>query len=492
MAAKQTGSNGPTEKNHLFASYKIDPAFYDEMFDAAGAPREHCRELWKVLGAMPYDEIATMQERVKRSFLYEGITFSVYGEEGAQDHIIPIDIIPRLIAAAEWESLERGLHQRIQALNLFLADIYGPERIINDGVVPADMVRGCPQFRNAMRGVEVAHGIHVSVCGTDLVRSHDGFMVLEDNLRVPSGVSYMLANRAAIKTSLRDVFRRQKVRNIDGYGRLLRQTLAELSPHGNAYPTIVLLTPGIYNSAFYEHMFLAREMGVELVTGNDLVARNGFVYMRTTAGLRRVDVIYRRIDDDFLDPLVFRPDSQLGTPGLFNAYRLGNVAIANAPGTGVADDKSMYAYVPEMIRYYLDEEPLLANVETHLCRDPEALEYTLDNLDNLVIKEVGGSGGYGMLIGPHATTEERNAFARKINASPENYISQPVLDLSCTPCLTDDGAAPRHVDLRPFVLNGREIRLVPGAFCRVALTAGSLVVNSSQGGGGKDLWVLSE
>ncbi|MDE0702113.1 MAG: circularly permuted type 2 ATP-grasp protein [Rhodospirillaceae bacterium] len=486
----ESGTAAP-EEGHLFAGYETDPAFYDEMFDADGAPRAHCRELWAALGETPRDELATMQERAERSFLHEGITFSVYGEEGAQERIIPIDIVPRIVDAEQWDLLERGLRQRLEALNLFLADIYGPGRVIADGVIPADMVRGCPQFRNAMRGVDVPHGAYVSVCGTDLVRTHDGFLVLEDNLRVPSGVSYMLANRAAVKTSLRDAFRRHRVRGIENYGRLLRRTLAELSPRGDSDPTIVLLTPGVYNSAFYEHMFLARETGVELVQGGDLVARNGFVYMRTTGGLRRVDVIYRRIDDDFLDPLTFRPDSMLGTPGLFNAYRLGNVAIANAPGTGVADDKSVYAYVPDIIRYFLNEEPLLANVETHLCRDPDGLEYTLDNLDKLVVKEVGGSGGYGMLVGPHATAEERGAFAEKIRATPENYISQPTLDLSRAPCLTEDGAAPRHVDLRPFVLRGQETRLVPGAFCRVALTPGSLVVNSSQGGGGKDLWVLS-
>ena len=334
-------------------------------------------------------------------------------------------------------------------------------------------------------------GAYVSVCGTDIVRTHDGFMVLEDNLRVPSGVSYMLANRQAVKTSLRDLFRRHRVRGIEHYGAFLRQTLAELAPPAVSDPTIVLLTPGVYNSAFYEHMFLAHEMGVELVQGNDLLVHNGFVYMRTTEGLRRVDVIYRRVDDDFVDPLVFRPDSHLGTSGLFHAYQLGNVAIANAPGTGVADDKSVYAYVPDMIRYFLNEEPILANVETHLCRAPEGLEYTLDNLERLVVKMVGGAGGYGMLVGPHATSAERAAYAEEIRKDPANFISQPTLDLSCAPCLSDGGAAPRHVDLRPFVLHGHETRLVPGAFCRVALTPGSLVVNSSQGGGGKDLWVLS-
>ena len=339
-----------------------------------------------------------------------------------------------------------------------------------------------------MRGLEVPHGVYVALCGTDIVRTNEGFVVLEDNLRVPSGVSYMLANRRALKTSLRNLFRRHRVRGIEHYGQLLRQTLAELAPPGVSDPCIVLLTPGVYNSAFYEHMFLAQEMGIELVQGSDLLVHNGFVYMRTTAGLRKVDVIYRRIDDDFIDPLAFRADSQLGTPGLFYAYRLGNVTIANAPGTGIADDKSVYAYVPDMIRYYLGEEPLLANVDTHLCREPEGLEYTLDNLETLIVKMVGESGGYGMLVGPQASPAERAAYAEELRRNPANYVSQPVLDLSVSPCLTPDGAAPRHVDLRPFVLRGREIRLVPGAFCRVALVKGSLVVNSSQGGGGKDLW----
>ena len=491
MPASPGAGGGSVEGERLFAGYESDPAFYDEMFEAGGAPRGHCRELWGALDTMPRAEIASMQERAERSFLHEGITFSVYGEEGAQERIIPIDVLPRLIDAGDWDLIERGLRQRLEALNLFLADIYGPGRILADGVVPVDLVRGCPQYRIEMRDVAVPQGAYVSVCGTDLVRTHGGFLVLEDNLRVPSGVSYMLANRRAVKTSLRNLFRRHRVRGIEHYGLLLRQSLAELAPPGVSEPCIVLLTPGVHNSAFYEHMFLARETGVELVQGRDLLVHNGFVYMRTTGGLRRVDVIYRRIDDDFLDPLAFRPDSQLGTPGLFYAYRLGNVAIANAPGTGVADDKSVYVHVPDMIRYYLSEEPLLANVETHLCRDPEGLEFTLDNLDRLVVKVVGGSGGHDMLIGPHATPAERAAYGEEIRRNPANFVSQPALDLSRAPCLTAGGAAPRHVDLRPFVLRGRETRLVPGAFCRVALTPGSLVVNSSQGGGGKDLWVLS-
>ena len=483
-----TGGNAPD--GSLFANYPTDPRFYDEMFEAEAAPRDHCRELWNVLDGMAPEEIAAMQERAERSFLQEGITFAVYGEEGAQERIIPIDVLPRIVDADTWEFIERGLRQRLKALNLFLADIYGRGRILSDGVIPADMIYGCPQYRIEMRGVAVPQGIHVALCGTDLVRTRDGFMVLEDNLRVPSGVSYMLANRAAVKASLNNLFRQYRVRGIEHYGSLLRQTLSELAPPGVTDPCIVLLTPGVHNSAFYEHMFLAREMGVELVQGRDLLVHDGFVYMRTISGLRKVDVIYRRVDDDFLDPLAFRADSQLGVPGLFYAYRLGNVVLANAPGTGVADDKSVYAFVPDIIRYYLSEEPLLANVQTHLCRNPEGLEYTLDNLERLVVKMVGESGGYGMLVGPQSTAAERDAYAKGILKNPANFISQPVLDLSCAPCLAEEGASPRHVDLRPFVLCGRETRLVPGAFCRVALTKGSLVVNSSQGGGGKDLWVL--
>ena len=485
------GSGGKEPDGSLFANYPTDPRFYDEMFAAAGVPRDHCRELWNVLDGMVPEEIAAMQERAERSFLQEGITFAVYGEEGAQERIIPIDVLPRIVDADTWDFIERGLRQRLKALNLFLADIYGRGRILSDGVIPADMIYGCPQYRIEMRGVAVPQGIHVALCGTDLVRTRDGFMVLEDNLRVPSGVSYMLANRGAVKASLNNLFRHCRVRGIEHYGALLRQTLSELAPHGVSDPCIVLLTPGVHNSAFYEHMFLAREMGVELVQGRDLLVHDGFVYMRTIGGLRKVDVIYRRVDDDFLDPLAFRADSQLGVPGLFYAYRLGNVVLANSPGTGVADDKSVYAYVPDIIRYYLSEEPLLANVQTHLCRNPQSLEYTLDNLERLVVKMVGESGGYGMLVGPQSTAAERDAYAKEILKDPANFISQPVLDLSCAPCLTEEGASPRHVDLRPFVLCGSETRLVPGAFCRVALTKGSLVVNSSQGGGGKDLWVLS-
>ncbi|MDE2740670.1 MAG: circularly permuted type 2 ATP-grasp protein [Gemmatimonadota bacterium] len=476
-----------------FDAYDLNAAIYDEMFLPDGTPREHCRELYDTLCRLSDEELSAIQERVTHSFSTEGITFTVYGDDEADERIIPIDCVPRLLSAAEWRHLESGLTQRISALNRFLEDVYGEARIIADGVIPADAVRGCPQYRIEMRGVFVPYGTWVAVCGTDLVRTlDDGFVVLEDNLRVPSGVSYMIANRKVVKTSLRRLYRSCRVREVEHYGQVLLQTLRDLAPEGCTDPCIVLLTPGVYNSAFYEHMFLAYEIGASLVEGRDLLVNDGFVYMRTTKGLRRVDVIYRRVDDDFLDPLVFRSDSLLGVPGLLHAFKLGNVALANAPGTGVADDKSVYAYVPDMIRYYLGEEPILANVETYLCRRPEDLEYTLDNLDNLVVKRVGESGGYGMLIGPHATPAERTAYAEELRADPADFISQPVLALSSAPCFIEGRAEPRHVDLRPFVLHGRETRIVPGAFCRVALRRGSLVVNSSQGGGGKDLWVLED
>ncbi len=397
-----------------------------------------------------------------------------------------------MLSGDDWQLIEFGLTQRLTALNRFLEDVYKEARIVSDGVIPTDVVRGCPQYRIEMRGFSPPHGVWVAICGTDIVRTNDGFLVLEDNLRVPSGVSYMIANRKVIKAGLRRIYRSARVREVEHYGRLLQAALRELAPADRSYPCIALLTPGVYNAAFYEHMFLAGEIGAELVEGRDLVVNDGYVYMCTTAGLRRVDVMYRRVDDDFLDPLIFRPDSLLGVPGLLHAYRRGNVSLVNAPGTGIADDKSVYAYVPEMIRYYLGEDPILANVETYLCRRPEGLEYTLDNLENLVVKRVGESGGYGMLVGPHATPAERAAYADEVRANPADFIAQPVLALSRTPCLIEGRFEARHVDLRPFVLRGRETRTVPGAFCRVALRRGSLVVNSSQGGGGKNLWVLDD
>ncbi len=473
-----------------FNDYELDGRIYDEMFHADGNARSHYQGVHTALTGTSAADLADIQDQVTGSFSSEGISFKVYGDDEGDERIIPVDCLPRVLSASEWRELETGLTQRLKALNLFLADVYGPARIVEDGVIPVDVVRGCPQYRIEMRGFKAPHGVWVAICGTDLVRTNEGFKVLEDNLRVPSGVAYMLANRKAVKASFRRLYRSSRVQEIEHYGRVLRTTLEELSPAGTSDPTIALLTPGVYNSAFYEHMFLAGQIGAELVEGRDLLVDDGFVYMRTTAGLRRVDVVYRRIDDDFLDPVVFREDSLLGVPGIMHACKQGNVTLANAPGTGVADDKSVYAYVPDMIRYYLAEEPIIANVETYLCRNPEGLEYTLDNLANLVVKRVGESGGYGMLIGPHATPAERAEYAEQVRANPADFISQPVLDLSRAPCLIDGRIEPRHVDLRPFVLHGRQTRIVPGAFCRVALRRGSLVVNSSQGGGGNDLWVL--
>ena len=484
-----------------FDTYDLDPSIYDEMFLPDGTSRSHCRSLHERLRQLTSDELVGIQERVTRSFSDEGITFTVYGDEEADERIIPIDCIPRVMSGAEWGHLEAGLTQRLKALNLFLDDVYGRSRvkdlygkprIVHDGVVPEDVILTCPQYREEMQGFSAPHGTWVAICGTDLVRTNDGFRVLEDNLRVPSGVSYMLANRKTAKASLRRLYRRSRVREVENYGRVLLRTLMELAPDGREEPCIALLTPGVYNSAFYEHMFLAHELGAELVEGRDMIVRDGFVYMRTTTGLRRVDVVYRRVDDDFVDPLVFRPDSLLGVPGLIDAYKLGNVALVNAPGTGVADDKSVYAYVPDMVRYYLGEDTILENVETYLCRRPEDLEYTLDNLQDLVVKRVGESGGYGMLIGPHSSAKEREEYAEQVRADPAGFISQPTLAISRSPCLIEGQIEPRHVDLRPFVLHGRETRIVPGAFCRVALRRGSLVVNSSQGGGGKDFWVLED
>lgn len=475
-----------------FTQYDIQPQIYDEMFVSAGKPREHYQQLHDGLLELTSEELVRIQEQVTRSFSNEGISFTVYGDEEGTERIIPIDCVPRIVSRQDWEFLDRGLKQRIRALNLFLEDVYNAGKIMSDGVIPVDVVKECPQYRVEMQGFSPPHGAWVAICGTDLVRTNDGFRVLEDNLRVPSGVSYMVANRKAIKASMRRLYREARVQEVEEYGRQLQRTLQELAPAGRQEPTVALLTPGVFNSAFYEHMFLAREIGAELVEGQDLLVNDGFVYMRTTEGLRRIDVIYRRVDDDFIDPLVFRPDSMLGVPGLLHAYRLGNVSLANSPGTGVADDKSVYAYVPDMIRYYLAEDPILLNVDTRLCRRPEDLEYTLDNLENLVVKRVGESGGYGMIIGPHSTKEERDEYAKQMLANPADFISQPVLDLSRAPCLVDGVFEPRHVDLRPFILHGQETRIVPGAFCRVALKRGSLVVNSSQGGGGKDLWVLRD
>ena len=479
-----------------FANYSLDPSIYDELFAPDGSPRPHAQLLFEALNHLSSADLANIQSRVNRTFSSESISFTVYGDpapgELAEERIIPVDPIPRIIAAADWLTLSHGLEQRVKALNSFLQDIYGPAHIIADGVIPADMILDCPHFRPEMRDFNQPYGTWVAVCGTDIIRVHDGFRVLEDNLRVPSGVSYMIANRKAAKASLPRLYRSHRVQEVEHYGAALQASLRELAPNAKPNPVLALMTPGVYNSAYYEHMFLAREIGAELVEGSDLVVRDRVVYMRTTGGLQQVDVIYRRIDDDFLDPNVFRRDSLLGAAGIIEAARAGNVTLANAPGTGVADDKSVYVYVPDMVRYYLGEEPTLKNVETYLCRRPADLEYTLDNLAELVVKKVGESGGYGMLIGPHATPQERDEYAKAVRANPAEFISQPVQSFSRAPCLIEGDFEPRHVDLRPFILNGLQTRIVPGAFCRVALRRGSLVVNSSQGGGGKDVWVLAE
>ena len=476
----------------LFSDYWLGPA-YDEMFDHAGEPRPHCRVLMDRLRAGSSSELAKRQTEADRAFLTQGITFTVYGDNEGTERIFPYDLLPRIITAAEWETLERGLTQRLTAINLFLRDIYHDQRILAEGNLPRELIYSCRHYRREMRGVQVHRDIYVSICGTDLIRLEDGrFVVLEDNLRVPSGVSYMLANRAVMKRVFPGLFEHYNVRPIAHYGRALLATLRALAPPNRPDPTFVLLTPGVGNSAYFEHTFLAREMGIALVEGRDLLVHDSIVYMRTTAGLRRVDVIYRRVDDDFLDPLAFRKDSHLGVAGLLNAYRAGNVSLANSIGTGLADDKALYAYLPAIIRFYLSEEPILSNVETYLLSDPSDRQYVLEHLDELVVKAVGESGGYGMLIGPHSTAAERESFREKILADPRNFIAQPTLALSCAPCFVDGRIEPRHVDLRPYVLYGDGVTIVPGGLTRVALKKGSLVVNSSQGGGSKDTWVLQE
>lgn len=473
-----------------FANYQLDAAF-DEMFATGGIPRAQYQALYHRLLELVPSELKQRQQTADVAFLNQGITFTVYGHDDGTEKIFPYDLLPRIITSEEWETLERGLKQRIAALNLFLKDLYHDEKILKDGLIPRELVYSCKHYRREMRGLRVRKDIYVSVVGTDLVRLNGGeFAVLEDNLRVPSGVSYMLANRQVMKKVFPGLFGSYNVRPIDHYGQALLATLRAMAPVNRPDPTIVLLTPGVFNSAYYEHTFLARQMGIELVEGRDLIVHDNVVYMRTTAGLRRVDVIYRRIDDDFIDPLAFRPDSILGVPGLFNAYRAGNVALANAIGTGVADDKAMYAYVPKIIKYYLDEDPIIPNVETYLLDDDTQRQHVLDNLDKLVVKAVGESGGYGMLIGPHSTAAEREEFRRRIIADPRNYIAQPTLALSRAPCFIEGQVEARHVDLRPYILFGDQATIVPGGLTRVALKRGSLVVNSSQGGGSKDTWVL--
>jgi uncharacterized circularly permuted ATP-grasp superfamily protein len=473
----------------LFDGYDKGP-FFCELQD--GASRDPALAL--ILSRL---EVMDPAELVRRASIAEaelynqGITFTVYSDKDAIDRILPFDLIPRVLTASEWDILERGVKQRVAALNAFIGDIYHDQKILKDGVVPSGLVLGNTNYRPEMIGLRVPHGTYVHVCGIDVVRDeHGDFLVLEDNARTPSGVSYVLENRNMMRRIFPDLMDGIKVRPVGSYGMRLHQSLTEIAPTEIADPQVVLLSPGIYNSAYFEHIFLAREMGVPLVEGKDLLVEDGRVWMRTTAGLAPVHAIYRRLNDDFLDPDVFQPESLLGVRGLIDCWRRGRVAIANAVGTGVADDKAIYAYMPRIIRYYLGEDAILSNVETHICAEPEGLGYTLANLERLVVKPVGESGGYGLIIGPHASAAEIASFRDQLVADPENYISQPVIKLSVSPTLAGHRLAPRHVDLRPFAITGRDTWVLPGGLSRVALREGSLVVNSSQGGGSKDTWVL--
>jgi uncharacterized circularly permuted ATP-grasp superfamily protein len=467
------------------------PTPYDEMELPDGSPREHYRRYGAWLRAQAPDRLARRRAEADSLFHRVGITFAVYGEDEGAERLIPFDIVPRILAPAEWQLLEAGLGQRVRALNAFLRDVYHGQDILRAGRIPAELILCNAQYRPEMQGIDVPGRIYAHIAGIDVVRADSGeFHVLEDNLRVPSGVSYMLENRKMMMRLFPELFARHSVAPVEHYPDVLLDNLRSVAPVGVADPTVALLTAGAHNSAYFEHAFLAQQMGIELVEGQDLFVRDDAVYMRTTRGPVRVDVIYRRIDDDFLDPLAFRPDSMLGVPGLLSAYRAGRVTVANAIGTGIADDKSIYPYVPEMIEFYLSERPLLANVTTYVLRRPADLAYTLAHLDELVVKEVHGAGGYGMLIGPAASREQLDEFRARILAHPEGYIAQPTLALSTCPTFVNAGLAPRHIDLRPYVLSGREITIVPGGLTRVALGDGSLVVNSSQGGGTKDTWVL--
>lgn len=445
------------------------------------------------LAGMDVAELRRRAAAAERDMFNLGVTFTVYSDANAIDRILPFDIVPRIVTAPEWRHLESGIRQRVAALNLFLHDVYNERKILKDGVVPTDLVLGNENYRPEMEGFPVPHGTYAHICGIDIVRDQAGdWRVLEDNARTPSGVSYVIENRHAMLRGFPDLMAGIRLRPVDGYGPALHRAMSEIAPEGVADPQVVLLSPGIYNSAYFEHVFLAREMGVPLVEGPDLFVENDKVWMRTTAGPRPVHTIYRRIGDDFLDPTVFRPESLLGVAGIIGAWRKGNVALANAVGTGVADDKAIYAYMPRIIRYYLSEEPILLNVETQICREPEGLKYTLAHLSQMVVKPVGESGGYGITIGPRATAEELEACRAALLKNPTNYIAQPVIGLSVAPVLTEAGMRPRHLDLRPYAVTGRDTWVLPGGLTRVALKEGSLVVNSSQGGGSKDTWVLAE
>lgn len=477
----------------LFASYD-HARFFDEMFAGPGRPRPHYQRLFERLAAMEsIEELLVRQRTADDTFITRGVTFTVYADDRGTEKIFPFDLIPRIIPAHEWAHLERGLTQRMQALNLFLADIYSDQRILAEGVVPREMVETSKHFRREMVGIAIPRGLYVHINGTDLIRNEAGvYQVLEDNLRTPSGVSYVLEDRQVMKHVFPNLLRDYRVRPIETYTSDLLALLTYLAPEHVPEPTVVLLSPGVFNSAYFEHSFLARQMGIEIVEGSDLVVENDRVYMRRTRGLAPVHVIYRRIDDDYLDPKVFRPDSLLGVPGLVEAYRKGNVALCNPIGTGVADDKAMYHYVPQMIKFYLDEDPLLPNVETYLSSDEKDIRFILDNLPKLVVKSVNEAGGYGMLVGPHSSQAQIDEFRDKIIAHPRNFIAQPTIGLSRCPSVCEGVIEGRHIDLRPYILNGETIKIMPGGLTRVALRKGSLVVNSSQGGGSKDTWVLSE
>ncbi len=471
-------------------------AIFDEMHAPDRCARAHYAPYQDWLAVVPPAHIAQKRAEADSAFHRYGITFAVYGEDAGTERLIPFDVIPRIIPYAEWQMLERGLRQRVTALNAFIHDIYSGQRIVKAGLIPPEQVFCNAQYRPEVQGVSVRNGIYSHVAGIDIVRATSSggeaaYYVLEDNLRVPSGVSYMLENRRMMLRLFPELFARYNVLPVEHYPDLLLDTLRQVAPAGLDDPTVVVLTPGAYNSAYFEHAFLAQQMGVELVEGKDLFVHDETLFMRTTQGPRRVDVIYRRIDDDFLDPLAFRPDSALGVAGLLSVYRAGRVTLANAIGAGVADDKSIYPYVPEMIRFYLSEEPIIANVPTYQCRKADELSYVLANIEALVVKETHGAGGYGMLIGPASTRAEIEEFRARVKAAPDKYVAQPTLALSACPTFVESGIAPRHIDLRPFVLSGKDVRMAPGGLTRVALKAGSLVVNSSQGGGTKDTWVLA-
>jgi len=484
MAKALDGSGG------LLSGYDRG-AFFDEMFDPSGAVFPHYERFHALLGKLGPDDFQGKQRSVDLAFLRQGVTFNVYGDSRGAERIFPFDLVPRIIPAKEWQLIERGLVQRITALNLFLYDIYHEQRIVKEGVVPAECLFAGKHFRREFVNFSVPRDIYIHICGTDLIRGADGqYIVLEDNGRCPSGVSYVLENRRAMKRSFPGMFESIGVQPVDHYPQELLKTLQHIAPAGVPDPTVVLLTPGAYNSAYFEHTYLARHMGIEIVEGRDLLVRDARVFMRTTKGLQPVHVIYRRIDDDFLDPTVFRKDSVLGVPGLVHAYRAGNVSLANSIGTGIADDKVIYRFVPEMIDFYLDQDPILQNVHTYLASEERDRKYILENLSKLVVKAANESGGYGMLMGPQASKAEIEEFRRRIDADPRNYIAQPVISLSRHPTHCEGRMQGRHVDLRPFVLYGEKISIVPGGLTRVALRPGSLVVNSSQGGGSKDTWVL--